>query len=94
MLCQVATVEKPGMAGDSGSVYNSKWPAQNGDQWQGGNGSEFGGGGGGGYYGGGGGGTIPGVGGGGGGGSSYIFLPAAYDHVIVQGDGNMPGIIT
>jgi hypothetical protein len=54
-----ATVDKPGRAGDSGSTYNAQWPATAGQQWQGGNGCEFGAGGGGGYYGGGGGGTSP-----------------------------------
>jgi hypothetical protein len=52
-------VDKPGRAGDSGSTYNAQWPATAGQQWQGGNGCEFGAGGGGGYYGGGGGGTSP-----------------------------------
>lgn len=45
----------PGKAGWSGTVLNSKWPATDGEQWLGGNGSEFGAGGGGGYFGGGGG---------------------------------------
>lgn len=71
-----ASAESPGAAGDSGSVFNSKWPAEHGSQWQGGNGSEYGGGGGGGYFGGGGGGTVPGQGGGGGGGSSYVYVSA------------------
>ena len=41
---------------DSGNVYCSEWPAQQGTLWKGGDGSQFGAGGGGGYYGGGGGG--------------------------------------
>ncbi len=43
---------------DSGIVYCSEWPAQQGSLWIGGDGSQFGGGGGGGYYGGGGGGLL------------------------------------
>eukprot|EP00595_Chromulina_sp_UTEXLB2642_P002328 CAMPEP_0196765016 /NCGR_PEP_ID=MMETSP1095-20130614/7395_1 /TAXON_ID=96789 ORGANISM="Chromulina nebulosa, Strain UTEXLB2642" /NCGR_SAMPLE_ID=MMETSP1095 /ASSEMBLY_ACC=CAM_ASM_000446 /LENGTH=1218 /DNA_ID=CAMNT_0042122169 /DNA_START=3024 /DNA_END=6677 /DNA_ORIENTATION=+ len=86
-----ATCQNPGNAGDSGSILNSKWAALDGSQWQGGHGSEFGAGGGGGYFGGGGGGTTPGLGGGGGGGASYVYLPRANDHVIVMGQGYMPG---
>ena len=40
-----ATIEEGGRPGWSGSVINSKWPAEHGSQWQGGHGSEFGGGG-------------------------------------------------
>lgn len=36
-----------GIAGDSGNMYNSQWPASAGEMWQGGNSSQFGGGGGG-----------------------------------------------
>ena len=51
-----ATVDSPGEAGDSGSIYNADWPAEPGEMWRGGKSSQFGGGGGGGYFGGGGGG--------------------------------------
>ena len=91
-ICGVtATASAGGAAGDSGTSFNSKWPAQPGTQWTGGNGSEFGAGGGGGYFGGGGGGTQPGIGGGGGGGSSYVYAPKAYDYLIIPGDGHLPG---
>ncbi len=83
----VATVVKGGNAGDSGNIYNSKWPASDGEMWQGGFGAQYGGGGGGGYYGGGGGGTVPGIGGGGGGGSCYVHVDRAYDYVVIPGDG-------
>lgn len=86
-----ATVDTPGAAGDSGSTYNSQWPPTAGQQWQGGNGCEFGAGGGGGYFGGGGGGTSPGIGGGGGGGSSYVFDRIIRDIVIIMGHGRKPG---
>jgi hypothetical protein len=86
-----ATVEKPGLAGDSGSTYNAQWPATSGLQWQGGNGCEFGAGGGGGYYGGGGGGTTPGIAGGGGGGSCFVYEGIVKDNVVVMGRGELPG---
>ena len=86
-----ATVEAGGEGGDSGSIYNTEWPAEEGQMWQGGKSSQFGGGGGGGYFGGGGGGTSPGVAGGGGGGSSYIHAPRAIDVVMVTGYGDKPG---
>jgi hypothetical protein len=86
-----AGIDGPGREGDCGTVYNSKWPATAGLEWQGGNGSEFGAGGGGGYHGGGGGGTVPGVGGGGGGGSSYVYIPRMHDYMIIHGHGRMPG---
>ena len=88
---QTATIEQGGLFGDSGTSFNSKWPAMSGEMWQGGNGSEFGAGGGGGYYGGGGGGTSPGIGGGGGGGSSYIYAPKCISHTIVTGYQYKPG---
>lgn len=47
-----ATCDGPGKCGWCGTILNSKWPASDGAQWQGGNGSEFGAGGGGGYFGG------------------------------------------
>ena len=34
-----------GQGGESGSVYNTQWPANPGSMWQGGSGCEFGGGG-------------------------------------------------
>jgi len=40
-----ATVDNFGEAGDSGSIYNTEWPADNGDLWKGGRGCQFGGGG-------------------------------------------------
>ena len=40
-----ASVQGPGAGGESGSVYNSQWPAQSGQMWLGGGGCEFGGGG-------------------------------------------------
>jgi hypothetical protein len=40
-----ATVEKEGLAGESGSTFNAAWPATSGSMWQGGNGCEFGAGG-------------------------------------------------
>lgn len=40
-----ATVDMPGKGGESGSTYNSAWCATPGQQWQGGNGCEFGAGG-------------------------------------------------
>ena len=86
-----ATVEKGGLAGDSGSTYNAAWPAQAGQQWQGGNGCEFGAGGGGGYFGGGGGGTTPGIAGGGGGGSSFLYTNTLRDHLVIMGHGMHPG---
>jgi hypothetical protein len=86
-----ATVESPGNAGETGSTFNSKWPARSGEMWQGGLGSEFGGGGGGGYYGGGGGGTSPGIGGGGGGGSSYVYRSICRDTVVIPGHGLQAG---
>jgi hypothetical protein len=86
-----ASIQKGGAFGDSGSSFNSKWPAMSGEQWQGGNGSEFGGGGGGGYFGGGGGGTSPGIGGGGGGGSSYIYAPKVRSSTVMPGYGFKPG---
>lgn len=81
----------PGQFGDSGSSFNSQWPASSGELWQGGHGSEFGAGGGGGYQGGGGGGTTPGIGGGGGGGASYVYDGIAKDITIVPGYGRIPG---
>jgi hypothetical protein len=89
-----ATATAGGKFGDSGTTFNSKWPAETGEMWKGGNGSEFGSGGGGGYFGGGGGGTQPGIGGGGGGGASYVYVPKVFDYVIVPGDGKMPGGMT
>eukprot|EP00605_Chrysophyceae_sp_TOSAG23-4_P002678 GSChrysophyteH1.ASY1.ANO1.2954.1 assembled CDS len=86
-----ATATQGGHFGDSGTSFNSKWPASDGEMWKGGNGSEFGAGGGGGYYGGGGGGTQPGIGGGGGGGASYVYLPKVHDYVIIPGENKMPG---
>lgn len=86
-----ASCEKAGRGGDSGSSFNAQWPASDGEQWLGGQGSEYGGGGGGGYFGGGGGGTMPGIGGGGGGGSCYVYVPRAHDYVIVSGSGHLPG---
>ena len=87
----MASCERGGEPGDSGSVVNAQWPSTGGAMWQGGNGSEFGAGGGGGYYGGGGGGTRPGLAGGGGGGASYVYTPIAFDYTIVQGHGRLPG---
>jgi hypothetical protein len=86
-----ATETAGGDGGDSGTQFNSQWPATSGEQWQGGNGCEFGGGGGGGYFGGGGGGNSPGIGGGGGGGSSFVYTPKLFDHVVIQGHDRMPG---
>ena len=86
-----ATASKGGDAGDSGNIYNSDWPASEGEMWTGGYASQYGGGGGGGYFGGGGGGTLPGIGGGGGGGSSYIHTEKVFDYTVVGGDGYMPG---
>ena len=40
-----ATVHKGGAAGESGATFNSAWPAVSGEQWQGGNGCEYGAGG-------------------------------------------------
>lgn len=40
-----ATVNEGGSAGETGSTYNSAWPATAGEMWQGGNGCEFGAGG-------------------------------------------------
>lgn len=40
-----ATVDEPGKGGESGSTYNAAWCATPGQQWQGGNGCEFGAGG-------------------------------------------------
>lgn len=40
-----ATVDAPGIGGESGSTYNAAWPASAGEQWKGGNGCEFGAGG-------------------------------------------------
>lgn len=85
------TCEIGGEPGDSGSIFNSAWPATRGEMWQGGNGCEYGAGGGGGYYGGGGGGNTPGISGGGGGGSSYIHTSKATDYFIIIGDGHRPG---
>ena len=48
----------------------------------------------GGDFGGGGGGTTPGIGGGGGGGASYVFIPRAFDHLFVHGQGTKPGGLT
>jgi hypothetical protein len=86
-----ATAEHGGREGDCGTVYNSKWPATAGCEWQGGRGSEFGAGGGSGYFGGGGGGTYPGVGGGGGGGSCYLYIPRMHDYTVIHGHGSVPG---
>ena len=85
------TTECGGTFGDSGTSFNSQWPAISGEQWQGGHGSEFGAGGGGGYFGGGGGGTQPGIGGGGGGGSSYVYGPKVWSQTLMPGYGLMPG---
>lgn len=85
------TIESGGDAGDSGTIFNSAWPATRGEMWQGGNGCEYGAGGGGGYYGGGGGGNTPGIGGAGGGGASYIHTSKASDYFILIGDGHLPG---
>lgn len=41
-----ATCNGGGSGGDSGNIYNSAWPAQDGEMWQGGNASQFGAGGG------------------------------------------------
>eukprot|EP01041_Mallomonas_annulata_P002379 gene2379-4623_t len=89
-----ATATFGGDAGDSGNLYCSLWPAEDGAIWQGGKGCQYGAGGGGGYYGGGGGGTTPGVGGGGGGGASYIYTAIAKDYVIIEGNGRLPGGLT
>lgn len=88
---QTATAEQGGSFGDSGSQFNSKWPAISGVMWQGGHGSEFGAGGGGGYYGGGGGGTSPGIGGGGGGGASYVYARRVRSSTIIGGYGFKAG---
>ncbi len=37
----LGTWQKPGAAGDSGSIHNSLWPATDGAAWQGGNGNHF-----------------------------------------------------
>lgn len=86
-----ATVEEGGRAGESGSTYNADWPANPGEQWQGGNGCQFGAGGGGGYFGGGGGGTMPGISGGGGGGACFVYPDIVYDNVVVMGHGMIAG---
>ena len=40
----VGTVSGGGSCGDSGNIYNSDWPASDGELWTGGFGSQYGGG--------------------------------------------------
>lgn len=83
---RMGTDKEGGMEGSCTDILGSRFKAQKGSAWQGGNGCDYGGGGGGGFFGGGGGGTSPGIAGGGGGGSSYVNTELVMDYVVLQGE--------